>query len=128
MIHPRLGRVQLDNVTGFDPKQDVTKLKSNRLDGVKMTAHLPDGWSGSISIDRGTPALDLLLAQIESGWMDAGTYDNCTLYQFINEVGGAQTIAIFDNVSLTLSDAGDWKPDSITKQKLDFEANRRRLS
>jgi hypothetical protein len=108
LVHPVFGRVQLDNVTGFDPKQDVIKLKSNRLDGVKMTASLPDGWSGSIQVDRGSPALD-------------------TLYQFISEAGGAQTVAIYDNVSLSLSDAGNWQPDAIVKQRLDFEANRRRI-
>jgi hypothetical protein len=127
LVHPVFGRVQLDNVTGFDPKQDVIKLKSNRLDGVKMTASLPDGWSGSIQVDRGSPALDILMAQIEAGWIDAGTYSNCTLYQFITESGGGQTVAIYDNVSLSLSDAGNWQPDAIVKQRLDFEANRRRI-
>lgn len=127
LVHPQFGRVQLDNITGFDPKQDVIKLKSNRLDGVKMTASLPDGWSGSIQVDRGSPALDILMAQIEAGWIDAGTYSNATLYQFITEVGGGQTVAIYDNVALSLSDAGNWQPDAITKQRLDFEANRRRI-
>lgn len=127
LIHPAFGRVQLDNVTGFDPKQDVIKLNTKRLDGVRMTAHLPNGWSGSISVDRGSPSLDILMAQIEAGWIDQGTYANCTLYQFITEVGGTQTVAIYDNVSLTLSDAGNWQPDAITKQRLDFEANRRRI-
>jgi hypothetical protein len=127
IIHPKFGRVQLDNVTGFDPKQDVIKLKSNRLDGVKMTASLPDGWSGSLMVDRGSPSLDLLMAQIEAAWIDSGTYDNATLYQFITEVGGGQTVAVYDNVSLALADAGNWQPDAITKQRLDFEANRRRI-
>lgn len=127
LLHPVFGRVQLDNVTGFDPKQDVVKLKSNRLDGVKMTASLPDGWSGSIQVDRGTPGLDIIIAQIEAGWIDAGTYNNCTLYQYVTEAGGAQSIFIYDNVSISLSDAGNWQPDAITKQRLDFEANRRRI-
>lgn len=127
LIHPAFGRVQLDNVTGFDPKQDVIKLNTKRLDGVRMTAHLPNGWSGSISVDRGSPSLDILMAQIEAGWIDAGTYANCTLYQFISEAGGTQTVAIYDNVSLTLADSGNWQPDAITKQRLDFEANRRRI-
>lgn len=127
VVHPAFGRIQLDNVTGFDPKQDVIKLSTKRLDGVRMTAHLPNGWSGSISVDRGTPSLDIIVAQIEAGWIDSGTYQNCTLYQFIAEAGGTQTVAIFDNVSLTLADAGNWQPDAVTKQRLDFEANRRRI-
>lgn len=127
VIHPSFGRVQLDAVTGFDPKQDVVKLSSKLLNGQKLTAHLPNGWSGSISVDRGSPSLDIIIAQIEAGWIDNGTYQNSTIYQFITEAGGTQTVAIFDNVSLTLADAGNWQPDAVTKQRLDFEANRRRI-
>src|SRR4051794_30911345 len=82
IIHPIFGQVQLDNVTGFDAKQDTVKLKSNRLDGIKMLADLPDGWSGSVNVDRGSPAFDTLAAQIEAAWLDQGSYSNATMYQY----------------------------------------------
>lgn len=126
VIHPIYGQVQLDNVTGFEAKQDTVKLKSNRLDGVKMLADLPDGWSGSLNVDRGTPSLDSLMANIEAAWIDQGVYNNATMYQYITEIGGAQTTWIYDNVALSLDDSGNWQPDAITKQKLGFQANRRR--
>ncbi len=126
LIHPMYGQVQLDNVTGFDAKQEVVKLKARRLDGIKMNADLPDGWNGSLDVDRGTPALDTLMAQIESAWIDFGAYANATLYQYITEVGGVQTTWIYDNVAISLDNAGTWQPDQITKQKLGFTANRRR--
>lgn len=125
LVHPIFGQVQLDNVTGFDAKQDTVKLKSNRLDGVKMLADLPDGWSGSLNVDRGSPAFDIFTAQMESAWIDQGQYSNATMYQFITEVGGSQSTYVFDNVAVSLDDAGNWQPDAITKQKLSFTANRR---
>lgn len=126
IIHPIYGQVQLDNVTGFDAKQDVVKLKSRRLDGIKLNADLPDGWSGTLDADRGTPALDSLFSQIEAAWIDGGEYANATMYQYITEVGGAQTVWAYDNVALSLPDAGRWQSDAITKQRIDFTANRRR--
>jgi hypothetical protein len=102
LIHPVYGQVQLDNVTGFDAKQEVVKLKSRRLDGVKLNADLPDGWTGSLEVDRGSEALD------------------------VTEVGGAQTVWVYDNVAMSLADGGKWQSDAITKQRLDFTANRRR--
>lgn len=126
LIHPLYGQVQLDNVTGFDAKQDTVKLKSRRLDGIKLNADLPDGWSGSLEIDRGTASLDSLFSLLESAWIDQGVYNNFTMYQYVTELGGAQTIWIFDNVAISLGDAGKWASDAITKQKIDFTANRRR--
>lgn len=126
LIHPLFGQIQLDNVTGFEAKQDTVKLKSNRLDGVKMLADLPDGWSGSLNVDRGTPSLDILTANIESAWIDQGSYSNAVMYQYVTEVGGGHTTWVYDNVALSLDDAGNWQPDAITKQKLGFTANRRR--
>lgn len=120
------GRVTLDNVTGFDAKQDTVKLRSNRLDGVKMNADLPDGWSGSIMVDRGSNALDVLVAGIEANWF-AGTYTNSTMFQYVTEVGGTQTVFAYDNVSISLSDAGNWQPDAVVKQSLAWTANRRRI-
>jgi len=124
--HPVFGQVQLNNITGFEAKQDTVKLKSNRLDGVKMLADLPDGWSGSLMVDRGSPALDTLMAQMEAAWIDQGSYNCATMYQYVTEVGGSQSVFIYDNVALSLDDAGNYQPDAIVKQKLGFTANRRR--
>jgi hypothetical protein len=126
LIHPAFGQVQLANITGYESKQDTVKIKSNRLDGVKMLADLPDGWSGSIMVDRGNPALDTLMAQVEAAWIDQGAYNCATMYEYITEVGGAQSIFIYDNVALSLDDAGNYQPDAVVKQKIGFSANRRR--
>lgn len=121
------GRVQLDNVTGFDARQQVAKIHSDRLDGVQQMADLPKGWTGSLDVDRGSNALDILIAAIEEGWFNGGSYQNSQLFQYVAEADGGSTIFCFDNVAISLSDAGAWRPDAVTKQKLDFTANRRRV-
>jgi hypothetical protein len=120
------GRVDLQNVTGFDCTQMTATIKVDRLDGVQMNAELPKGWSGSMDVERGNNALDLLMAQEEVNWFDNGIYANSTMFQFITEQGGAVTTLAYDNVALKL-DAGRWAPDAAVKQKLTFTANRRRV-
>jgi hypothetical protein len=120
------GRVDLQNVTGFDATQMTATIKVDRLDGVQMNAELPKGWSGSMDVDRGNNALDLLMAQEEVNWFDNGVYANSTMFQYVTEQGGAVTTFAYDNVALKL-DAGRWSPDASVKQKLTFTANRRRV-
>jgi hypothetical protein len=91
-----------------------------------MNAYLPDGWSGTISVDRGSNSLDVLMAGIEANWF-AGAYTNSTMFQYVNEAGGAISVFAYDNVALKLSDAGNYQPDAIVKQTLTWTANRRRI-
>lgn len=120
------GRIDIPNVTGFSCKQETQPVKSDRLDGVMLNAALPKGWSGTFECDRGSRALDDLTANIEQTWFNGGGYQVATLYQYISEPDGSQSVWAFDNVALTLEDAGDWRPDQIVKQRLSFVANRRR--
>jgi hypothetical protein len=120
------GRVDIQNVTGFQATQVTTTIKVDRLDGVQMNAELPKGWSGSLDVDRGNNAVDLLFAQAEASWMDAGQYANSTMFQYVAELGGIFTVFAYDNVCLKL-DSGAWHPDAAVKMKVSFMANRRRI-
>lgn len=120
------GRVDINNVTSFDVRQETVMLKSDRLDGVQMNAELPKGWSGTIECDRGDPNLDRLFAAIESAWFGGGSYQVSQMFVYIQEAGGGQTTWAYDNVAVKLDDAGGWKPDAVVKQRMSFIANRRR--
>jgi hypothetical protein len=119
-------RVDMPNVTDFDAKQEKTKLKSNRLDGVIMRAALPMGWNGSFGLERGSNALENVIAVEETAWYTTGLYMTGMLYQYITETDGSTTTYVFDNVTITLGNAGTWKGDAFVKQTLEFEAGRRR--
>ena len=119
------GRVDLPNVTGFDAKQETAAIKVDRLDGVQLNAEVPKGWTGSFEMERGSSAVDDLIADIETGWMTNGSYANSTIYQYIKEADGSTSTYQFTDASLKLSDAGSWKGDASVKQRLDFMAGRR---
>jgi len=119
------GQVTVPNITEFKLKQDVTSLKSLRMDGVNLTAKLPLGWSGSFMADRGGPGVDDLFALIEAAFYASGTVLPATITQTIHEVSGSTTTWQLIGVSMSFSDAGDWKGDAIVKQAVEFEAFRR---
>lgn len=120
------GRVDLPNLMMFTCKQETAEIKVDRLDGIQMNAELPKGWTGSVENERANSALDDTFAQIEAAWLDGGQAAVATIYQYITEADGSQTVFQFDNVTLKLDDAGDWKGDASVKQKISFRANRRR--
>jgi hypothetical protein len=121
------GRVQLDNVTGFEARQVVTAIKVDRLDGVQLNADLPKGWEGSLDMERSTNSLDVLMAGIEAQWFAAGNVVNSTMFQYVAEADGSTTVLAYDSVCLRLDDAGNWRPDAAVRQRITWSANRRRI-
>lgn len=119
------GRVDMPNITGFKSKQETANLKSDRLDGVQLRAELPKGWSGSFDMERGSNALDKVVAQSEAAWFATGTYTTGLLYQYIMEADGSTSTYMFDNVSFKLDDAGEYAGDKFVKQTVSFEAGQR---
>jgi hypothetical protein len=121
------GRVQLDNVTGFEARQVVGAIKVDRLDGIQLNADLPKGWEGSLDLDRGSNALDVLIAGIEAEWFAAGNVVNSTMFQYVEETDGSTTTFTYDSVSIRLDDSGAWRPDAAVKQRITWMANRKRI-
>jgi hypothetical protein len=119
------GRVQLDNVTGFEARQTVAAIKVDRLDGIQLQADLPKGWEFSLDMERSSNSLDLLMAGIEANWFNAGNIQNSTMYQYVNEADGSTTTLQYDSVCLRLDDAGNWRPDQAVRQRITGSANRR---
>lgn len=122
------GSVKLVNVTGFDVKQDTQDITSNMLSGTRMKVHEPMGWSGSFDVDRGSNDLDLEFSKIERAW---NANSNASLYSmthFVVEATGSTTTMQYTNVTIKLSDAGNYKPGSTVKQKVEFWAYQRNLS
>jgi len=121
------GRVQLDNVTGFNAHQLTAPIKVDRLDGVQLDAELPKGWAGTINLERASNALDTLFAQAEQAWINGGNYQLSTIYQYVTETNGSTTTFAYDNVAMKLADAGNYRSDATVPQVLDWTANRRRI-
>lgn len=121
------GIISLSLVTDFNSHQAISKLKSAGLDGVTRYYNVPDGWMGSISIDRADRNLDDLIQLYEATYYTGGTFTYGSITETVQEVNGTISQFRFVNVVFSCSDAGNWRKDSNVTPKLDWEASRRIL-
>ncbi len=119
------GQVNLTHVTGFDSRQNTHSVRVSRMDGINLGAELPKGWEGSFEIERGSSAVDDMIAAIELGYYAGGSLGTGTLYQFISETDGSVSSYQYNNVTFKLVNAGAWKGDASVKQRLEFFASQR---
>lgn len=119
------GRVDFDHVTGFESRQVTASVRVDRMDGTMLGAELPKGWDGVFDIERGSPAVDDMLSQIEQSYLAGTTPGAGTLYQYIDEIDGSTSTYQFNGVVFKLTSAGAYKGDASVKQKLEFFATSR---
>jgi hypothetical protein len=120
------GKVTLDNVTGFTSAQRTQDVRVKRLDGVNLEAMIPDGWTFSFDLERGSSTVDDLFSEIEADWITNGNLPVSQMYQYITEASGSISTYEYLNAPLKLSSAGDWKGDTSTKQRIEGTATQRR--
>lgn len=120
------GTVQLSIVTGFSSRQTVKTVHVDPLNGPPIEARPPAGWTGSFTVERGSSAVDDLIATIEQGFWAGGILGTGQVYQYIAETDGSTSTYLYSGVSMSLSNAGDWQTDSSVKQTLEFFASTRR--
>ena len=118
-------RVALPTVTSFAAKQMTTPLKSTPLNSQPVTYEVPNGWSGSFKVQRDSNALDSLIASNEAAFWSAGTITSGTLILYVTETAGSTSTWQFNNVAITLDDAGSWVNDTIVIQNVTFTASQR---
>jgi hypothetical protein len=120
------GRVDLENITSFQSAQKTAMVNIDTIEGEQMNAELPKGWTGSLSLERGSPALDALISQVEQDWLVNGNYLTGTLYLYVTELPGtAQSTFEYTGLTMKLSNAGTYKSDSTVPMTLDFTATTR---
>ena len=119
------GPLVLNLVTEFQSKQDVTKVKSKGMDGITRNVNFPDGWSGSIMLDRRNSTIDDYFAQLEADYFNGIQHSSVNLTQTITEVNGSVSQYRYTKVVFDFEDAGSWAGDKLVKQKLGFVAEKR---
>jgi hypothetical protein len=112
-------------ITAFDSKQNTVKVQSKGIDGVIRYLELPDGWEGSITIDRSNSNVDDYFAQLESNYYAGLTIGAAQITQTITEVNGGITQYRFVGVMLKLDDAGKYAGENLVSQKLSWCASKR---
>lgn len=119
------GPIRFSEITKFTSKQDKTEKKIKGLDGITRHLRFPDGWSGSMEIDRRDSTVDDYFAQLESNYYAGLNEDGGTITETITEADGSVSQYRYTGVLLSLDDAGSKGGDDNVKMKVSFVASRR---
>ena len=113
-------------VTGFHAKPTTKQISSEPLNGPPITIENPNGWSGSLTLDRTDNSVDLWFADRESRYFAGQSIFNVSITQTIKEANGTVTQFRFDNVGLKLDDAGNWQASAKITMSISWVASSRR--
>lgn len=120
------GPLVINRITGFDCKQETSKTKVKRLDGINDSLRFFEGWSGSFSVERADSIVEDYFVQLESNYFAGLNEVPATILETITNPDGSTSQYRYERVILSLDDAGNWQGDATVKIKVSFEAARKR--
>lgn len=118
--------LNIDRVTSFDKKQMTTHLSSKGMDGLHRHAEIPDGWQGTITIDRAGPSIDNFFAALEANYYATGNISPVRITETIQDTDGTTTQFRYEGCSLKLSEGGSSTSDKYVSQKIDWMSSVRK--
>jgi hypothetical protein len=121
------GPITFDGLTGFTSKQETSKQKIKRLDGVTDTLRFFDGWTGSVDIERKSGQVEDYFVQLEADYYAGINEIPGTILETITNPDGSISQYRYERVILSLDQAGDWKGDSSVKMKVSIESSRKKV-
>jgi hypothetical protein len=121
-----LGRLDLQKVSDFSSKPVTNTVQIKPLNEPGIGRYLPSHWEGEISMDRANSVADDAMATLEAAFWNGLRLPTGTMYTYVNEVDGSVSTYQYDEVSITLSDAGSASADAPLKQTIAWMARRRR--
>lgn len=119
--------IDFNIITKFDRKQKTNEIKIKGIDGVVRYAFTPDGWEGSIELDRADSATDVYFAQLEELYYSGGNVLSGQITETITETSGNLSQFRYERVVMAFEDAGAIEGDKEIKLKIKFAASRRRV-
>lgn len=120
------GPKTFSEITGFASKQETSKEKIKRLDGVTDALRFFDGWSGSFDIERTDSSVEDYFIKLEANYFSGINEIPATILETISNPDGSTSQYRYERVIMSLDQAGDWKGDSSVKIKVSFEAARKK--
>lgn len=110
--------------TGWSRKQLTGRITVKSLAGVVLYGEDPEGWEGTLDLERASSALDDFIASLETAYYDGKNILGATILETITEPDGRTTQYRYDGCAFKV-DAGGWKKSEAVKQKLDWVASKR---
>jgi len=117
--------INIGVITNFQSAPITETLTRNCIDNHARTVEIPKGWRGSFEIARRDSALDKFFAAREHNSYKGYLQAFATITETIAETDGSITQFRYVDVALKLEDAGTWRPDAATTQRVSFIAWRR---
>jgi hypothetical protein len=116
--------LQLPNLTSISFTPNFASVKSTPLNNAPLERKLPQGHSIKISFDRTDATIEKVAAAAEAGFWASGTSAGGTsptnsLFLYITEVSGAQTVRNYMNCAFALSNSGSFTVESAIKMEID---------
>ena len=112
-------------VTGFESKPIYNRIKSKPLNGINLEAAVPEGWEGTITLDRKDNAVDAFFAAQEAGYYAGQNVLTASITETISEADGSVSQYRYTNVSLRFDEAGNKQGDNKIEQRIGFFASQR---
>ena len=112
-------------VTGFSAEPKTKQIISEPLNGPPFFAENPNGWGGTIDLDRTDGSVDFWFADREARYYKGQSLFNVTIVQTVQERDGSISQFRYPNVALKLSQAGQWKASEKVSIRLDWVASTR---
>jgi hypothetical protein len=116
--------LNLGRVTGFDRRQNTSKLESDAINGPPIFGTTYRGWSGTITFERNGPQCDQFFAQLEANYYNGVTILTGTILETIKEISGL-TQWRYNGVDFDFSDAGRITQRDFIKMTVTWRAQTR---
>jgi hypothetical protein len=113
-------------VTHFAAKAMKKQTWSRPLNSPPQPIYMPDGWQGSVSVDRADSTLDTFQSTLESNFWNGRNTLAGTIMQTITEDDGSTTQFQFINAMFWIENVGDYAADGIVKQSIEFCSGERK--
>lgn len=129
VIAPNGTRLDLTGLTEVRWVIRQKKVRSEPLNAPPIERYLPDGHELTFELDRANSNNEQFCSQVEQGWWtlgsaDPGTWAGGTVYIYVTETDGSQTVKEFTGASLALVQGGDARVENPIKQRIEGFAQR----
>lgn len=105
----------------FQSKPDAPTIKKVDINGKPRHAILPQGWSGTATMQRGSAALDSYWAAFERNYRLGGDQVDVTITQTIKDPDGTTSQWQYVDCAVVLEDAGTYSGTDIVMQSISFQ-------
>lgn len=120
------GPLQVAKITRFTSKQEATEIKVKGIDGITDNLLLPDGWSGSLDVERKDGTIDAYFDTLENNYYSGVNNGESSITETIQESTGGISQYRYEGVQLRYDSSGEWSGDATVKQSLSWVAARRK--